>query len=126
MNTLARICWISSPVYLLVGMVFGIWMSATHDHTLAPAHAHLNLIGGVLMAIFGGFYTLFPGSAQTMLAKIQVAATHLAIWFMFPGIIMAIQGKGDMLAKTGSILGIIAIVLFLVQAARAPSATRSA
>ena len=125
MNTLARICWISSPVYLLVGMVFGIWMSATHDHTLMPAHAHLNLIGGVLMAIFGGFYTLFPGSAQTMLAKIQVAATHLAVWFMFPGIIMAIQGKGEMLAKTGSILAIIAIVLFLVQVARAPS-TRSA
>lgn len=125
MNTLARICWISSPVYLLVGMVFGIWMSATHDHTLMPAHAHLNLIGGVLMAIFGGFYTLFPGSAQTMLAKIQVAATHLAIWFMFPGIILAIQGKGEMLAKTGSILAIIAIILFLVQVARAPS-TRSA
>jgi hypothetical protein len=37
----------------------------------------------------------------------------------FPGIIMAIQGKGDMLAKIGSILAIIAIVLFLVQAARA-------
>jgi hypothetical protein len=125
MNTLARICWISSPVYLLVGMVFGIWMSATQDHTLAPAHAHLNLIGGVLMAIFGGFYTLFPGAAQTMLAKIQVAATHVAIWFMFPGIIMAIQGKGDMLAKIGSILAIIAIVLFLVQAARAQSATRA-
>ena len=125
MNTLARICWISSPVYLIVGMVFGIWMSATHDHTLMPAHAHLNLIGGVLMAIFGGFYTLFPGAAQTMLSKIQVAATHLAIWFMFPGIILAIQGKGEMLAKTGSILAIIAIVLFLVQVARAPS-TRSA
>jgi hypothetical protein len=122
MNTLARICWISSPVYLLVGMVFGIWMSATQDHTLMPAHAHLNLIGGVLMAIFGGFYTLFPGSAQTMLAKIQVAATHLAVWFMFPGIIMALTGRGDMLVKIGSIIGIIAIALFLVQVARAPSA----
>jgi hypothetical protein len=119
MNTLARICWISSPVYLLVGMGFGIWMSATQDHTLAPAHAHLNLIGGVLMAIFGGFYTLFPGSAQTMLARIQVGITHLAVWFMFPGIIMAITGKGETLAKIGSVLGILAIVLFLVQAARA-------
>jgi hypothetical protein len=125
MNTLARICWISSPVYLLVGMTFGIWMSATQDHTLAPAHAHLNLIGGVLMAIFGGFYTLFPTSAQTMLARIQVAVTHLAIWFMFPGIIMAIQGRGESLAKIGSVLGILAIVLFLVQVARAP-ASRSA
>jgi hypothetical protein len=125
MNTLARVCWISSPVYLLVGMGFGIWMSATQDHTLAPAHAHLNLIGGVLMAIFGGFYTLFPSAAQTMLARIQVGITHLAVWFMFPGIIMAITGKGETLAKIGSVLGILAIVLFLVQAARAQT-TRSA
>ena len=125
MNTLAKICWISSPVYLLVGMCFGVWMSATQDHTLAPAHAHLNLIGGVLMAIFGGFYTLFPAVAQTMLAKIQVAATHLAVWFMFPGIIMALQGQGEALAKIGSVLGILAVLLFLVQVARAP-ATRSA
>ena len=125
MNTLARICWISSPVYLLVGMAFGIWMSATQDHTLAPAHAHLNLIGGVLMAIFGIFYTIFPSLANTTIAKIQVGLTHLAIWAMFPGIILAIQGRGDLLAKTGAILAIITIVLFVYQVARAPS-SRSA
>ena len=91
MNTLARICWISSPVYLLVGMAFGIWMSATQDHSLAPAHAHLNLIGGVLLALFGTFYMLVPSAAESRLAKIQVGLTHVAIWFMFPGIIMAIR-----------------------------------
>ena len=124
MNTLARICWISSPIYLLVGMVFGIWMSATGDHTLSPAHAHLNLIGGVLMAIFGTFYMLVPSAAASTIAKVQVAATHLAIWFMFPGIIMAIQGQGETLAKIGSVIVILAIVLFVIQVARAPSAAR--
>ena len=119
MNTLARICWISSPSYLLVGMCFGIWMAASQDHSLAPAHAHLNLIGGVLMAIFGGFYTLFPAAAQSTVARIQVAVTHLAIWCMFPGIILALLGKGEALAITGSLLGILAIVLFLVLAVRA-------
>lgn len=125
MNTLARICWISSPVYLLVGMAFGIWMSATQDHTLAPAHAHLNLIGGVLLALFGTFYMLVPSAAENVLAKIQVAVTHLAVWCMFPGIIMAIQQKGETLAKLGSVLGIVAILLFVVIVARAP-ASRSA
>lgn len=122
MNTLSRICWISSPVYLLVGMAFGIWMSATQDHTLAPAHAHLNLIGGVLMALFGTFYMLVPSAAESKLAKIQVGVTHLAIWFMFPGIIMAIQQKGEMLAKIGSVASIVAILLFVVIVARAPAA----
>ena len=122
MNTLARICWISSPVYLLVGMAFGIWMSATQDHSLAPAHAHLNLIGGVLLALFGAFYMLVPSAAGSRLAKIQVGLTHLAIWFMFPGIIMAIQQQGETLAKFGSVLGILAILLFVVIVARAPAA----
>ena len=125
MNTLARICWISSPVYLLVGMAFGIWMSATQDHSLAPAHAHLNLIGGVLLALFGAFYMLVPSAAGSRLAKIQVGLTHLAIWFMFPGIIMAIQQQGETLAKIGSVVGILAILLFVVIVARAP-ASRSA
>lgn len=122
MNTLSRICWISSPIYLLVGMAFGIWMSATQDHTLAPAHAHLNLIGGVLLALFGAFYMLVPSAAESRLARIQVAVTHLAIWLMFPGIIMAIQQKGETLAKAGSVLGIVAILLFIVIVARAPAA----
>ena len=125
MNTLARICWISSPVYLLVGMAFGIWMSATQDHSLAPAHAHLNLIGGVLLALFGAFYMLVPSAAESRLAKFQVGLTHLTIWFMFPGIIMAIQQQGETLAKIGSVLGILAILLFVVIVARAP-ASRSA
>ena len=112
MNSLARLCWISSPLYLLVGMVFGIWMSATGDHTLAPAYAHLNLIGGVLMALFGTFYTLKPAAGASGLAKAQVGIAHLAIWAMFPGIIMAILGMNDILAKIGAILGVITILLF--------------
>lgn len=122
MNTLARICWISSPIYLLIGMVFGIWMSATGDHTLSPAHAHLNLIGGVLMAIFGAFYMLVPSAATGLMAKVQVATAHLAVWFMFPGVMMAILGKGETLAKIGSVFAVVAILLFVIQVARAPSA----
>ena len=77
MNTLARICWISSPVYLLVGMAFGIWMSATQDHSLAPAHAHLNLIGGVLLALFGAFYMLVPSAAGSRPAVSAVSTSEL-------------------------------------------------
>jgi len=119
MNFVARLCWVSSPLYLLGGMIFGIWMSATGDHTLAPAHAHLNLIGGVLMAIFGAFYTLRPAAAASIVAKLQVALAHISVWFMFPGIIMAISGGSDVLAKIGAVLGILTIILFAFIAFRA-------
>ena len=121
MNTLARVCWITSPLYLLAGMIFGIWMAATGDHTLMPAHAHLNLVGGVLMAIFGAFYTLRPMAAAGMLPKIQIALTHLAVWMMFPGIILALTGGGETLAKAGSIVGVIAVLLFIIIVVRATS-----
>ena len=115
---LARSCWVSAPLYALVGMGFGIWMSATGNHLYAPAHAHLNLLGWVSMALFGAYYTLFPQAALSMLAKVQVGCMHLGTILMFPGVIMAINGSGEGLAKAGSLLAIISMVLFAVIAVR--------
>ncbi len=119
MNGLARSCWIAAPIYVLIGMVFGIWMSASGDHTLAPAHAHLNLIGWVTIALFGAFYTLRPEAAKWTISKIQVALMNLAIILMFPGIIMAITGQGELLAKIGSMLAIVSMAAFLYIVIRA-------
>ena len=55
-----------APIYVLVGMGFGIFMGATEDFTLAPAHAHLNLIGWVTMALYGTFYALAPRAPQKL------------------------------------------------------------
>lgn len=52
----------------LAGMIWGSVMGATHDHSLAPAHAHLNLVGWVTLALMGGFYALVPRLAATKLA----------------------------------------------------------
>ena len=41
-------------------------MGATEDFTLAPAHAHLNLIGWVTMALYGTFYALAPRAPQKL------------------------------------------------------------
>ena len=40
-------------VAAMFGMGGGIFMAITHDFTLAPAHAHLNLLGWVSMALYG-------------------------------------------------------------------------
>ena len=77
--------------------------------------------GGVMMALFGTFYTLRPNAAVGILSKIQVVLAHLAVWTMFPGIIMAITGNGETLAKIGSILFILCMLLFVVIVARATS-----
>ena len=55
----------TAAIFALCGMVWGIQMSATHDHTLSPAHGHLNLIGFVSMSVFGTYYALTPSAAAS-------------------------------------------------------------
>ena len=58
------------------GMIWGIAMAISQDHTLSPAHAHLNLVGWVTMGLFGIYYHLVPESGAKRLAKIHfVVAT---------------------------------------------------
>ncbi|MBS0527769.1 MAG: hypothetical protein JSS22_00040 [Proteobacteria bacterium] len=42
-----------AAIILLAGMAAGIAMGIKQDFSLAPAHAHLNLVGGVLLFVFG-------------------------------------------------------------------------
>jgi hypothetical protein len=48
-----------------------IAMRIQQNFTLAPAHAHLNLIGGVLLFLFGLYYRLAPAAGTTTLAKVH-------------------------------------------------------
>lgn len=77
-------------LYLLAGVTLGIVMAASHDHSMMPVHAHLNLLGWVSLALFGTFYRLWPAAAETKLARIHfwsyvpahfVQMTTLAIMF---------------------------------------------
>lgn len=113
MNGLARICWITAPIYALIGMSFGIWMSASGDHSLSPAHAHLNLLGWVTIAVYGAFYTLVPRAAEGVLAKMQVLLAEVGVVILVPGIVMAIQGLGEGFAKAGSVIVLLSMVLFV-------------
>ena len=58
-------------LYLIAGVSLGIFMAATHNYTMKPVHAHLNLLGWVTMGLFGLFYRSWPGAAQSTLAKVQ-------------------------------------------------------
>ena len=65
-----------SVVILLIGMLAGIAMGIEQDFMLAPAHAHLNLIGGVLLFLFGLYYRLVPAAGSSSLAESPGLAPH--------------------------------------------------
>jgi hypothetical protein len=99
-------------LFVLAGMVWGIQMSITQDHLLAPAHAHNNLIGFVIMTVYGFYYRLVPAAADKRLAVIHFWVA-LASALVFPvGIAMAIMGKGDILAQIGSLLVVVSMLIF--------------
>lgn len=122
MNGLARICWITAPLYALAGMSYGIHMASSGDFTLAPAHAHLNLLGWVSIALYGTFYTVVPSASQSILAKVHVALAELGVIVLTPGIALAVLGKGEALAATGSIIVILSMLLFAIVVIRATGA----
>lgn len=102
----------------LIGMVWGVQMSATSDFALAPAHAHLNLIGWVTFAIWGIYYALTPAAAESGLARAHLGLSVLAVVLFVPGIVMAIRESGETLVKIGSVLVILSMALFLVNLLR--------
>lgn len=102
---------VAGVVFVLIGMIWGIHMAASGDHLLTPAHAHLNLIGFVMGAIFAFYLTLTPqadGAAARLLFWLWLAVTVL----MAVGIPMAITGRGEGVAIIASLLGVVAMLLF--------------
>ena len=103
----------TAAIFALIGMLWGIQMSASQDHSLSPAHRHLNLIGFVTMSLYAIYYALTPQAAGSRLAKIHYYLTLIMVLVMVPGIYLAIAEEQDMLAKLGSVPAVLSMALFL-------------
>ena len=81
---------------LLAGMLAGIVMGIEQDFALAPAYAHLDLVGGVLLFLFGLYYRLVPAAGTNSLAKIQ-GWLHIIGAIVFPVGVAVVILKGEAL-----------------------------
>ncbi|MDU8929456.1 hypothetical protein RXV86_18870 [Alisedimentitalea sp. MJ-SS2] len=114
MKGVALYFFVTATVAVTLGMIWGIQMSASGDHALGGAHAHLNLVGWVTMALFGVYYHLTPAAAEAMLAKVHYVVALAGLVIMVPGIVQAIRETGETLAKVGSFLTLASMAIFLV------------
>ena len=69
--TVSRGFLVVGPVYLIGGVLIGMYMGGSGDHSLSPAHAHINLLGFVRMMVFGLAYGRFPEAAASRLAWVH-------------------------------------------------------
>jgi hypothetical protein len=105
-----------SVVLLLIGLLWGIEMGVRQDFAMMPAHAHLNLVGGVLLFVFGLYYRLVPGAGSSGLAKIQ-GWLHIVGAIVFPAGVAIVLTKGESLVAIpiiGSLVVLMAVALFAV------------
>jgi hypothetical protein len=68
----AGVIWLKIAVlYLILGVALGIAMGASENFTLAPVHAHINLLGWTTLALAGLIYTVFPQAGASRLARLH-------------------------------------------------------
>ena len=100
-------------VCVFLGMLWGMHMGETEDFTMMPAHAHLNLLGWVTMALYGTFYALTHASLKPKLAWSNFILTALGVAVMIPSLALYLPAR-DAKYIPGIIVGEIATVLGLL------------
>ncbi len=103
-----------SVVVLVIGMLWGIEMGIRQDFAMAPAHAHFNLVGGVLLFLFGLYYRLVPQAGASALAAVQ-GWLHIVGAIVFPIGVAIVISKGESMVAVpiiGSLVVVMAVVLF--------------
>jgi hypothetical protein len=112
MKNTPKMFFSAAALFALCGMVWGIQMSATHDHSLSPAHGHLNLIGFVMMSVFGTYYALTPHAGRSRTAGFHFMLNTATVLVLTPGIALAISGQTEVFAQIGSVFAVLSMALF--------------
>jgi hypothetical protein len=96
----------AAVMLVLVGMLWGIIMAATNDHSTHPGHAHLNLLGWVSLFLFGIFYHLHPEIDRSRAASLQVWIWIVATVILAFGVGLVHSGRdiGEPIAAVSSIV----------------------
>lgn len=100
-------------VWLVLGMVFGIWMGVAQKFTFANSHAHMNLVGFTISVLFGLIHRQYPGLGESRLAGAQFGIYQLGAVLLVAGKMMVDGGGGDGLVKAGSVVVLAGAALFL-------------
>ncbi|MDG2521571.1 hypothetical protein P7B02_08455 [Caulobacter segnis] len=100
----------------LIGMGWGVYMGASHDHTTFPAHAHLNLLGWVSLFLMGGFYAFLGDRAPAKLGWTNFVLSAVGAITMAPTLALLLKGNPGMEPAVGvtSLIAFAGMITFVV------------
>ena len=115
MNRLPLAFFSTAALCVVFGMIWGIIMAASGDHSMMPAHAHLNLMGWATLALMGTFYAL-TGKADR-LGWVNYTLSTLGVVVSIPSLAMVLAGNqaADKGATAGAILALLGMLVFLFE-----------
>jgi hypothetical protein len=93
--------FVAAVLFLFVGVALGLYMAASHDHSLTPIHAHTNLLGWLSCAVMGLFY------ARTAPLRPRVIWAQFSIYVL--GVTSLMIGLVGVLKSVPALLPLIAV-----------------
>lgn len=96
-----------AAIYFAIGVILGVTMGASGDHSLHPVHAHINLLGWVSMALFGLIGAAQPSITEGRIAALQFWMYNLAVPLMLGALTLRIKG----FASVEPLIGAASIVV---------------
>jgi hypothetical protein len=114
MSKLPLAFFATAAVFALAGMLWGIKMGMADNFTLAPAHAHLNLVGWASLALMGAFYGYAGDRAPARLGWANYVVSTVAVVVMVPSLAILLAGGGKINPGViaGSLLATAGMALF--------------
>ena len=121
MQGVARNFFTLAVIYAVVGMLLGLSMAMSQDHTQTPTHAHIMVLGWVTSSVFAFFYHLVPAARNSKLAVIHFWLSAISSIGMVIGLFVLYGGNPSIEPLLGicAIGFIVATVLFAYIALRA-------
>lgn len=117
-SNIARSFMLAGAIFAVIGMLLGIVMGMNEDFSMAPVHAHINLVGWASMALFGLAYR--AGLAQLdRLATVHFWVALAGAIVLPVGIYLADAQHQPALAIIGSLITLASMILFVVNVIRA-------
>ncbi len=108
-----RLYVLTGFVWLIAGMVFGIYLGITEQLYYSNSHAHANLLGFVISVLFGLLYRNWPALKASRLAVPQFLIFELGSVVLVAGKFDIDSGGNGTLAPPGSVLVILGTLLML-------------
>ena len=115
MNRLDLKFLLLAAIMLTAGVTLGVVMGIRHDFSLAPVHAHINLVGWTSLALFGIVYKLYPEMTRSRLAGLHFLLAAPAAMLFPAGIALSILYDQPLVAIIAALLWLAGTILFLIQ-----------